>query len=110
VLEAEPGDYIVTARKQKGKEAWFIGAITDENKRDVQVSFSFLQPNKTYVVTIYGDDPDAHWETNPMAYAIQNYTVTSKTMIKLKLASGGGAAVTVKPATTEEAKKIKRYK
>jgi glucan 1,4-alpha-glucosidase len=110
VLEAEPGDYIVTARKQKGKQAWFIGAITDENKRDVQVSFSFLEPNKTYVVTIYGDAPDAHWETNPMAYAIQNYTVTSKTMIKLNLASGGGAALTVKPATAEEAKKIKRYK
>jgi hypothetical protein len=110
VLEAEPGDYIVTARKQKGKEAWFIGAITDENKRDVQVSFSFLEPNKTYVVTIYGDAPDAHWETNPMAYAIQSYTVTSKTMIKLKLAPGGGAALTVKPATAEESKKIKKYK
>lgn len=110
VLEAEPGDYIVTARKQKGKEAWYIGAITDENKRDVQVSFSFLEPNKTYVVTIYGDAPEAHWETNPMAYAIQNYTVTSKTMLKLKLAPGGGAALTVKPASTEESKKIKRYK
>jgi hypothetical protein len=110
VLEAEPGDYIVTARKQKGKQAWFIGAITDENKRDVQVSFSFLEPNKPYVLTIYGDAPDAHWETNPMAYAIQNYTVTSKTMIKLKLAPGGGAALSVKPATAEESKKIKRYK
>lgn len=110
VLEAEPGDYIVTARKQKGKEAWFIGAITDENKREVQVSFSFLEPNKTYRITIYGDAPDAHWETNPMAYDIQNYTVTSKTMIRLKLAPGGGAALVVMPATTEESKKIKKYK
>jgi len=110
VLEAEPGDYIVTARKQKGKEAWFIGAITDENKRDVPVSFSFLEPNKTWVVTIYGDAPDSHWQTNPMAYAIQTYTVTSKTLIKLKLAPGGGAALMVKPATTEQVKKLKRYK
>ncbi len=110
VLEAEPGDYIVTARKEKGKQAWFIGAITDEDKRDVPVSFSFLEPNKTYVVTIYGDAPDAHWETNPMAYAIQNYTVTSKTILKLKLAAGGGAALVVKPATAEQSKKIKRYK
>ena len=76
----------------------------------MQVSFSFLDPNKTYVITIYGDAPDAHWETNPMAYSIQNYTVTNKTMIKLKLAAGCGAALTVKVATTEEAKKIKRYK
>lgn len=110
VLEAEPGDYIVTARKQKGKDAWFIGAITDENKREVQVNFNFLEPKKTYVVTIYGDAPDAHWETNPMAYSIQNYTVTSKTILKLKLAAGGGAALMVKPAMNEEAKKIKRYK
>jgi glucan 1,4-alpha-glucosidase len=110
VLQAEPGDYIVTARKQKGKQAWFIGAITDEDKRDVSVNFSFLVPNKTYVVTIYGDAPDAHWQTNPMAYAIQNYTVTSKTILKLKLAAGGGAALVLKPATAEQSKKIKRYK
>jgi len=110
VLEAEPGDYIVTARKQKGKEAWYIGAITDENKRDVQVNFNFLEPKKTYVVTIYGDAPDAHWETNPMAYAIQSYTVTGKTILTLKLAPGGGAALAVKPASAEESKKIKRYK
>lgn len=110
VLEAEPGDYIVTARKQKGKEAWYIGAITDENKRDVQVNFSFLEPKTTYVVTIYGDAPDAHWETNPMAYAIQSYTVTGKTILKLKLAPGGGAALVVKPASAEESKNIKRYR
>jgi hypothetical protein len=110
VLEAEPGDYIVTARKQKGKDAWFIGAITDENKREVQVNFNFLEPKKTYVVTIYGDAPDAHWETNPMAYSIQNYTVTSKTILKLKLAAGGGAALAVQPATPDQSKKVKPYR
>jgi hypothetical protein len=110
VLEAEPGDYIVTARKQKGKETWYIGAITDENKRDVQVNFNFLIPNKTYVVTIYADAPEADWQANPMAYSIQNYTVTSKTILKLKLAAGGGAALAVKPASAEESKRIKKYK
>lgn len=110
VLEAEPGDYIVTARKQKGKNAWFIGAITDENKREVQVNFNFLEPKKTYVVTIYGDAPDAHWETNPMAYSIQSYTVTSKTILKLKLAAGGGSALSVQLATPDQSKKIKPYR
>ena len=76
----------------------------------MQVSFSFLDPNKTYVITIYGDAPDAHWETNPMAYAIQSYTVTNKTILKLRLAPGGGAALAVKHATAEESKKIKKYK
>jgi hypothetical protein len=31
VLEAEPGDYITIARKDKIKPNWFLGAITDEN-------------------------------------------------------------------------------
>jgi hypothetical protein len=110
VLLAEPGDYIVTARKQKGADAWYVGAITDENKRDVQVSFSFLEPGKTYAVTLYADALDAHWESNPMAYSIQRFTVNSKSIVRLKLAAGGGAALTLKPATQEESKKLKRYK
>jgi hypothetical protein len=32
-LEAEPGDYLTVARKTKGEESWFLGAITDENAR-----------------------------------------------------------------------------
>ena len=33
ILEAEPGDFVTIARKAKGKDEWFIGAITDENAR-----------------------------------------------------------------------------
>jgi hypothetical protein len=110
VLAAEPGDYIVTARKAKGKEAWYMGAITDENKRELTVGFNFLEPRKTYLVTLYGDAPDADWDTNPMAYSIRTFTVSSTTSIKLNLAPGGGAALTVRPATEEESKKVKKYK
>ena len=58
VLEAEPGDYIITARKAKGKESWFIGAITDENARSFTTSLSFLMqikntlPQFTVMVTM----------------------------------------------------------
>ena len=110
VLEAEPGDYILTARKQKGKDAWYLGAITDENKRELIVNFNFLEPKKTFLVTLYGDAPDAHWETNPMAYSIRTFTVNNKTAINLKLAPGGGAALSLRPATDEESKKVKKYK
>lgn len=96
VLEAEPGDYITMARKAKGKDEFFIGAITDENTRTANISFEFLPKGKTYTATIYADGDTAHYETNPQSYAIRTIKVTSKTKLKQKLAPGGGAAISIK--------------
>lgn len=95
-LEAEPGDYITVARKAKARNEWFIGAITDENARIATLSFSFLPANQKFIATIYEDGKDADWDTNPQSYAIRNVTVTSKTILKQKLAAGGGAAISIK--------------
>jgi glucan 1,4-alpha-glucosidase len=95
-IEAEPGDYITVARKAKGKEDWFLGAITDENARTTSINLDFLTPNKKYLATFYNDGDDAHWKTNPKSYTIKTKEVNSKTVIKLKLASGGGAAISFK--------------
>jgi hypothetical protein len=97
ILDAEPGDYIIEARKAKGKESWFMGAITDENARSFQTSLSFLTPNKKYIATIYRDADNADWKTNPEAYVIEKKTVDAKTILKLKLAPGGGTAVSLMP-------------
>ena len=110
ILEAEPGDYVTTARKAKGKEAWFIGAITDENARTATASLSFLPAKQTWVATIYADGANAHWEKNPMEYQITKVLVTSATNLSLKLAPGGGTAVSLFPATKEDEKNLKRYK
>ncbi len=110
ILEAEPGDYLTIARKAKNKEEWYLGAITDENPRTAIVTLNFLNPKQKYVATIYCDAADAHWEKNPMAYKIEQFLVTEKTMLKLYLAAGGGSAVSIKPATTEESGKLKPYK
>ncbi|MXN91948.1 glycoside hydrolase family 97 protein [Flavobacterium sp. Sd200] len=96
VLEAEPGDYITIARKAKGKNEWFIGAITDENARTAEISFDFLPKGKTYTATIYADGDDASYDKNPQSYAIKTIKVTSKTKLKQKLARGGGAAISIK--------------
>lgn len=96
-LEAEPGDYITVARKAKGKNDWFVGAITDENSRMANINLSFLDNNKKYTATIYADADNAHWEKNPMAYKIYTKQVTAKDVLKIKLAEGGGCAVTIKP-------------
>lgn len=95
-LEAEPGDYITIARKAKGTSDWFVGAITDENARIAAINLSFLDPKTKYTAIIYEDAPDAHWKENPMAYHIRTIRVTSKTILKQKLAPGGGAAISIK--------------
>ena len=96
-LEAEPGDYITVARKAKGKENWFLGAITDENARTATADLSFLEPGKKYTATIYADADDASYDKNAAAYKISKQVVDSKTVLSLKLAPGGGCAVSLVP-------------
>ena len=96
VLEAEPGDYITMARKAKDKNEWYIGAITDENARTAKITFEYLPKGKTYIATIYEDGKDAHYETNPQSYKIRTVKVTAKTKLDIKLAPGGGAAISIK--------------
>lgn len=109
IIEAEPGDYITIARKAKGKSEWFIGAITDENGRTSNINLDFLDTGKQYAATIYADAKDADWDTNPQAYEIKSYLVNNKTALKLILANGGGAAVSLKPASADDLKKLKNY-
>ncbi|MFV8361331.1 glycoside hydrolase family 97 protein [Flavobacterium sp. LS1P3] len=92
-LEAEPGDYVTVARKTKGKETWFLGAITDENARTSEIKLDFLTKGKKYKVIIYEDAKNADWKNNPIAYKISTMTVSSKSKIKLNLAPGGGTAI-----------------
>ena len=110
ILDAEPGDYIIEARKAKGKDNWFLGAISDENARNFTETLSFLDANKNYVATIYRDADNADWKNNPEAYTIEKFIVDNKTKLNLKLAPGGGSAASLVPATANEIKGIKRYK
>ncbi|OYQ50048.1 glycoside hydrolase family 97 protein [Flavobacterium aurantiibacter] len=96
-LEAEPGDYLTVARKDKLSERWFLGAITDENARKTEISLDFLTPGVKYKATVYEDGKAAHWEKNPKSYAIKTIQVTSKSKLQLHLAEGGGAAVSIVP-------------
>ena len=96
ILSAEPGDYIVMARKARNKEEWFAAAVTDENNRSVSFNFKFLEPGIRYEATIYRDGEDAHWETNPTSYRIEKKKITSKSVLPVKLAKGGGAAIHIR--------------
>lgn len=97
ILEAEPGDYITIARKAKNKEEWYIGSITDENPRTATITFECLPKGKNYEAVIYADGKTASYDKNPQSYTIRKMKVNSKTRVKVNLASGGGAAISVKP-------------
>ena len=95
-LEAEPGRYIVVARKAKGSSNWFVGCTSGEEGHVSTLNFDFLDPNKKYVATIYQDDKDAHYRHNPQAYCIRKGFVNRKSKLELKAAPGGGYAISIK--------------
>ncbi|MEZ4904750.1 MAG: glycoside hydrolase family 97 protein [Spirosomataceae bacterium] len=93
ILEAEPGDFITIARKAKGRNLWFLGAITDENSRNTKILLDFLEAGANFTATIYRDSKTSDWKTNPEGYEIEKMTVTNKTTLPLYLAKGGGCAI-----------------
>ena len=108
-LTAEPGDVIVAARRAKDSGAWFVGGVTDENRRTVSVALDFLDPETNYVATLYADAPDADYRTNPEAYEIRTGRVSSRTTLDITMACGGGFALSIREATADDSrmKKLK---
>jgi len=98
VLDGRIGDYVVVARRERGGQSWFVGAITDEEGRTFDVPLSFLTPGRRYVAEIYADGPNANWLDNPLPVTITRRTVTSMTRLRLVLAPGGGQAIRIRPA------------
>ncbi len=100
-----------TLEEREPLDTWYVGGVTDEEARDVEVKLDFLKPGVKYEATIYADAKDASgyvsdvkigWEAaqkegyNPKAYTITKKTVTSKTLLKLKMAPCGGFAVSIR--------------
>jgi alpha-glucosidase len=98
VIDGRIGDYVVVARRERGSQNWFLGAITDEERRRFDVPLSFLTPGKKYVAEIYADGPKAHWLDNPLPVTITRRPVTSASRLRVLLAPGGGQAIRIRPA------------
>ena len=94
-LLAEPGEYVVVARQGKKNGQWFVGGVTDDNMRTLDVPFDFLEPGKEYEATIYADASDADYRNNPQAYKIYKETVTSGSVLPMTMARGGGFAISL---------------
>ncbi|TMN32848.1 alpha-glucosidase [Pseudoalteromonas sp. S2755] len=100
-LAGEVGDYVVFARKERKHKQysgndWFLGAVTDEEAREIPVTLDFLEPGKTFEAQIYADGDKAEWKQNPYEMNIYRKKVTSADKLTLKLAAGGGVAIRFK--------------
>ncbi|MEQ8470306.1 MAG: glycoside hydrolase family 97 protein [Marinoscillum sp.] len=95
VLDGEPGDFLVTARQERGTDDWFVGGMTDENAKPYTLILDFLEEGKTYKADIYKDAAETHYLDNPTAVDISTMEVTKGDEISVDMASGGGFAVSL---------------
>ena len=96
VLNGEVGDYVTIARQERKTGNWFVGGITDEEARSVNLTFDFLEEGASYQAVLYRDSPDAHWDENPTSLTIEEVPIDATTALAIDLAPGGGFALSLK--------------
>ncbi|WP_193164654.1 glycoside hydrolase family 97 protein [Microbulbifer hainanensis] len=92
-IAGEVGDYVAFARQERGGKDWYLGALTDEKPRTLELPLDFLEPGRQYEAQIYRDGAEADWQTNPYNMVIEQKNVGSGDTLTLKLARSGGAAI-----------------
>jgi len=95
ILDGKIGEYIITARKSG--EDWYLGSITNENSRKLQIGFNFLDSNLKYKAQIYADSKETDLKSAPEKYQITNIEVTQNTIYEANLSAGGGLAIRITP-------------
>lgn len=93
VIEGEIGEYIATARR-KGNE-WFVGVITGNEARKLELPLAFLDKGKKYVATVYQDDEKVKTRTQ---VGTRKMKLDHKTKVRLNLKASGGAAIWIREA------------
>lgn len=93
IPEARIGEYLTVARKDRNSENWFVGSITNAQPRELKLPLSFLDKGAAYKARIFADGEDADYRTNPYPVEIKEMEVDAGTVLPLRLAPGGGAAI-----------------
>ena len=96
VLNGQVGNFVTIAREERETKNWFVGAITDQDKRTISINFNFLEEGHVYKATIYRDGKNAHWDKNPNDYIIKKMNISRGTKLNFDLACGGGLAISLK--------------
>ncbi len=93
VLNGEVGDFVTIVRQDRHSEDWYLGSVTDEQARTLEVRLDFLDPARKYTAQIYRDGPGASWQSRKASIAIEARVVRSEDTLTLRLAPGGGQAI-----------------
>lgn len=85
VLDAKVGEYVVIARRSGDK--WFVGAITNQFGREIDIDLSFLGEGK-YTLTSFEDGINA--DRVAIDYKKRTTEVDSQSKIHIKMVNNGG--------------------
>jgi alpha-glucosidase len=88
VLKAAPDQYIIIARKKK--DGWWIGGITGNSSRILQIPLAFLGQG-IWKSVLYQDDLKSPF--NPNGILIETMNVNPSAILEFPLAAGGGFAI-----------------
>jgi alpha-glucosidase len=92
-LLGELGDHVAFARQQRNSSDWYVGAITGNDARDLDIKLDFLDADARYTAQIYRDGAKAHWRDAPYDYVVEEKTLTAADSLSVRVAAGGGLAV-----------------
>ena len=92
-LLGEIGEYYVVARQEWDGSDWYIGGVTNEEGRKVELYIDFLEPQTNYVAKIYRDSEDAHYRDHQLGYEIEEKVLRQGDRIEMYMAPGGGFAI-----------------
>ena len=93
VLNGEIGEYVTIARRERGGDDWYLGAVTDAQPRTLEVALDFLEPGRRYTAQVYRDGDHADYRDSREDIVIEAREVTSTETLTLRLAPGGGQAI-----------------
>ena len=92
-LLGEIGKSYVVARQDWEGTDWYIGGVTNEEGRKVELYLDFLEPDINYVATLYRDSEDAHYRDHQIGYVIEEKILRRGDKIEIYMAPGGGFAM-----------------
>ncbi|MBQ5941961.1 glycoside hydrolase family 97 protein [Massilia sp. AB1] len=98
VIHGEVGEYATIARKARGSQDWYVGAVTDGQARTLALPLAFLDAGKRYVAEIYRDGDAADYRSERRFDLVtETKLVAAGDTLQLKLAPGGGQAIRFSP-------------
>lgn len=93
VLNGEIGRHVTLVRKDRHSEDWYLGSLTNEEPRDLDIVLDFLDELAEYEAQIYADTPGITWQKDADRIVVSSRRVQHGDSLTLRLAPGGGTAV-----------------